>query len=100
LPQYKLNDVLAQSTLGTLATASETFATLNDGKYPSSIDDISYGEYAYISLSTCDQTISGYSYSCEMSDSGYTFVATPTTVGESGTTTYTMTTGAILVPKE
>jgi len=89
---------LAQSTLRTLSTACETYAVSSNGNYPSSTKPLVEAIPPYINEDYCDRTISGFSYICEMSESGYTFVATPTTEEESGTTTYTITTGGIMTP--
>ncbi|MBI5024516.1 MAG: prepilin-type N-terminal cleavage/methylation domain-containing protein [Candidatus Omnitrophica bacterium] len=93
------NDALAQSTLRTLSTASETFATGNNGNYPSNESSLTGATPPYINTGYCTRTIAGYTYGCAgMSIGGYTFTATPVTVGTTGTTVYTMTTGGILTP--
>ena len=92
------NDALAKGTLRTLSTASETYATANNGNYPAAMTDLSGATPPYINSNPCTQTISGYTYACVPAVGGYTYTATPVTVGTSGTTTYTMTTGGILTP--
>jgi len=92
------NDALAQSTLRTLSTASETFATANNGNYPTTITDLTGATPPYINAEFCNTTASGYVYTCGMVAGAYSFTATPSVVGTSGTTTYTMTTGGILTP--
>lgn len=92
------NDALAKGTLRTLSTASETYATANNGNYPAAVTSLTGATPPYINTNYCGQTMSGYVFSCTMSTSVYTFIATPSTVGTSGTTTYTMTTGGILTP--
>lgn len=92
------NDALAKGTLRTLSTASETFATTNNGNYPALITDLTGATPPYINTNPCGATTSGYTYTCTLGVGGYTFVAAPVTAGTTGTTTYTMTTGGILTP--
>ena len=93
------NDATAKATLRTLSTASETFGTANNGNYPSNITSLTTGATPpYINTNYCGATLAGYAYTCTFGTGGYTFVATPSTVGTTGTTTFTMTTGGILTP--
>jgi type IV pilus assembly protein PilA len=92
------NDALAKSTLRSLSTASETFATANTGNYPADIASLTGATPPYINKAYCDSTVSGFSYSCTFGAGAYTFIATPVTVGTSGTTTFTMSTGGVLTP--
>ena len=90
------NDALAKAKLRTLSTASETFATTNSGNYPGAIASLTGATPPFLSENACGATMSGYTYTCTFTAGGYTFVATPVTVGTSGTATYTMTTGGVL----
>jgi len=92
------NDSLAQSTLRAMSTAAETFGTTNSGNYPTDMTSLVDASPAYINTDYCNATVSGYYFTCTQSSSLYSFVATPVTVGTSGTTTYTMTTGGVLTP--
>ena len=92
------NDALAQSTLKTMSTAAETFGTANNGNYPVDMTSLTGATPAYVNKDYCNSTVSGYVYTCTMANSSYTFVATPGTVGTSGTTTFTIRTGGILTP--
>lgn len=92
------NDALAKSTLRSLSTSSETFGTSNNGNYPDSITSLTGATPPYMNNNPCGATSSGFTYTCTMSSTGYTFIATPGTVGTSGTTTFTMSTGGILTP--
>ena len=93
------NDALAKGTLRTLSTASETFGTANNGNYPGDESSLTGAVPPYINTGYCGRTIAGYVFTCPaMGTGGYTFVATPVTVGTTGTTVYTMTTGGILTP--
>ena len=90
------NDALAKGKLRTLSTASETFATTNSGNYPGNIASLTGATPPFLSEDPCGQTMSGYTYTCTFTPGGYTFIATPVTVGTSGTATWTMTTGGVL----
>jgi type IV pilus assembly protein PilA len=92
------NDALAKGTLRSLSTASETFATTQSGNYPSNQASLTGATPPFINENYCDRTISGYTYTCNFGSGGYSFVATPVTVGTSGTTTYTISTGGVLSP--
>lgn len=93
------NDALARATLRTLSTASETFATANNGNYPGAITSLTGATPPYINTNYCGgQALAGFTYACTLGTGGYTFTGTPVTVGTTGTTVYTMTTGGILTP--
>jgi len=92
------NDALAKGTLRTLSTASETFATTQSGNYPGNVTSLTGATPAFVNKDYCAQTLSGYQYACTFASGGYTITATPITVGTSGTTTFTITTGGILTP--
>ncbi len=93
------NDALAKGTLRTLSTSSETFATANNGNYPADESSLTGATPPYINTGYCGRLLAGFNYGCNFnSGGGYTFTATPATVGTTGTTTFTMTTGGILTP--
>jgi prepilin-type N-terminal cleavage/methylation domain-containing protein len=92
------NDALAKGTLRTLSTASETYATANSGMYPGNATSLTGATPPYINTNYCGTTNAGYAFACTFGSGAYTFTATPSTVGTSGTTIYTMTTGGILTP--
>jgi len=92
------NDALAQGTLRSISTASETFATANNGNYPDDVTDLTNATPPYLSRNYCSTTLSGFGYNCTLAVGGYTVTATPVQVGTSGTTTYTITTGGVLTP--
>lgn len=92
------NDALAKATIRAISTANESFATANNGNYPTGITSLTGASPAYLNTAYCGQTISGYVYTCTFSATAYTVAATPSTVGTSGTTTYTVVTGGVLAP--
>ena len=92
------NDALAKSTLRSLSTASETFATANTGNYPGDIASLTGATPPYMNKAYCATTNSGFNFTCGFAAGSYAFTATPVTVGTSGTTTFTITTGGVLTP--
>ncbi len=92
------NDALAQTTLRNLSKASETFAMTTSGSYPTNMTSLTGATPAYISEDACGTTAAGFTYLCTMTSQSYSFTATPVTIGTSGTTTYTVTTGGVLTP--
>ena len=91
------NDALAQSTLRTMGTAAETYATANNGSYPAAIGDLTNADPAYLNEDYCANGTSGFTYDCAgMTIASYSISATPVQPGTSGTTTYTISTGGIL----
>jgi type IV pilus assembly protein PilA len=92
------NDALAKSTLRTLSTSSETFATASSGNYPTDVTSLTGATPPYVNKNYCGTTAAGFNYTCTFAVGSYTFTATPVTVGTSGTTTFTITTGGILTP--
>ena len=92
------NDALAKATLRSLSTSSETFATSSSGNYPSNATSLTGATPPYLNTNYCGATVSGYLFACTFSTGGYTHTATPVTVGTSGTTTWTITTGGVLTP--
>ena len=92
------NDAAAKATLKSLSTVSETCATSNSGNYPTDITALTGATPPYISKGYCGTTVSGFDFTCTQTAGAYTFTATPSSVGTSGTTTFTMTTGGVLTP--
>ena len=92
------NDALAKSTLRSLSTSAETYATANTGSYPADISALTGATPPYINKAYCGSTVAGFDYTCGFAAGSYTFTATPVTVGTSGTTTFTISTGGVLVP--
>ena len=97
-PKVAANDALAKATIRSVSTASEAYATANSGSYPPDIASLTTATPPYLNANYCGSTISGYAYTCTLAASGYTVAAVPTTVGTSGTTTYTISTGGVLSP--
>lgn len=93
------NDALAKATVRAISTGAESYATANNGNYPMDETSLVNASPAYLNSSYCDKTISGYVYTCTFGSAGtYTVSSTPVTVGTTGSTTYTVTTGGVLKP--
>ena len=93
------NDAAAQGTIRSLSTASETFATASSGLYPTNITSLLGATPPYFNDSSiCNNSQSGFSFVCTFTAGGYTLLGYPITVGTSGTTTFTITTGGVLTP--
>lgn len=91
------NEANAQATLKTIATACESFASVNNGNYPTAITNLTGATPAYLNE---DYTITdpyGYNFDCgSLATTGYTCTATPNICGTTGTRTFTVTTGAVM----
>jgi prepilin-type N-terminal cleavage/methylation domain-containing protein len=94
------NDALAKATLRAMSTASESYGTANNGNYPGNESSLTGATPPYLNRAYCaNSPIAGYNYNCAgLSTSGYTITATPVTVGSSGSTTETISTGGVLTP--
>ena len=96
------NDALAKSTLRSLSTSAETFATANSGNYPTEVSDLTGATPPYINKAYCGASsadaISGFWYDCTFGVGSYSIDAEPVTIGTSGTTTFTVSTGGVLTP--
>jgi len=94
------NDALAGGTLKYLAAKMKSYIEFNSGQYPTSILDLLSKKPPHLKRPYCGETIAGYSYNCTFKIDGYKFIATPLTIGTTGSTTYTMTTGGLLNPSD
>ena len=94
------NDSLAKATLRAVSTAAESYGTANNGNYPGNETSLTGATPPYLNTAYCaNSPISGYTYSCSsMSTAGYTVTATPLTVGSTGSTVFTISTGGVLTP--
>jgi len=96
------NTAAAKANIRSLSTAAETFSTANNGTYPASVPELT--QFIGSAAGYCADeggtatAVQGYNYACTMTAGGYQFVASPVTVGTTGTTTYTATTGGVLTP--
>ncbi|MFH0855050.1 MAG: prepilin-type N-terminal cleavage/methylation domain-containing protein [Candidatus Omnitrophota bacterium] len=96
------NTAAAKANIRSLSTACETYSTANSGAYPTTVAELttfisSAASYCADAAGTA-ATVQGYQYHCTLGTGSYTLVANPVTVGTTGTTTYTATTGGVLTP--
>ena len=92
------NDALAKATVRAISTSAESYATANNGNYPLNVTSLTGASPAYLNNAYCTATVSGYFYTCTFGIATYTVSATPVTVGTTGTTTFTVSTGGVLTP--
>ncbi|MCX5700828.1 MAG: prepilin-type N-terminal cleavage/methylation domain-containing protein [Candidatus Omnitrophica bacterium] len=89
------NTAAAKANVRSLSTAAETFSTGHNGAYP--VDVTELATFIGSAPSYCGQTTQGYTYTCTLASTGYTISAAPVSA-QTGTTTYTATTGGVLTP--
>jgi type IV pilus assembly protein PilA len=99
------NEAAAKATVRSLSTSAETYSTAHSGGYATavtgspSLTDFMASASNYCANATGGTTaVQGYNYACTLTAGGYTFVATPVTVGTTGSITYTASTGGVLTP--
>lgn len=96
------NEALAQSTVRAMSTAAESYATANNGNYPSNVTSLTGATPPYLNedFTACLTTAacSGYAMTATFGATSYSFAMAPVTAGTSGTSTYTITTGGVLTP--
>ena len=96
------NTAAAKANIRSLSTACETYSTANNGSYPDTVARLT--TFIGAAASYCADAaggataVQGYQYRCTLGTGAYTLVANPVTVGTTGTTTYTATTGGVLTP--
>jgi len=92
------NEAAAQANLKTIATACESYASANNGMYPTSWSNLTSGNPAYLNKEFNGTYYQGYKITCdfESDGSGYTCNATPQKTNVTGTKKFTITTGGNL----
>lgn len=76
-------EVSARATLSNIANACELYMAAN-GKYPSSIDDLSKGNPPYLDERPYATNVNGYKFSGQFRADGYAITATPVECGKTG----------------
>ncbi|HSV43530.1 MAG TPA: prepilin-type N-terminal cleavage/methylation domain-containing protein [Candidatus Bathyarchaeia archaeon] len=90
------NDALAKSTLRAISTAAESYASDNDGNFPTAITDLTGAGPSYLNRNyVADSPLSGYNYTYTTTN-GYTATASPQDCGTTGTKVFTITAGGVL----
>jgi len=90
------NETNAQTTLRTMSTAAESFASANDGNYPAVIGDLTGATPPYLNEDYTAAARQGYTFTFAGGIAGYTATATVVTCGTTGTRNFTITTGGVL----
>ena len=91
--QVMANDSAAKANIEIISSALETYATSNNGNYPTQESDLTDATPPYLNQSFCGKTVQGYTYDCTLSTTGYTVTASPASCGGSGSKKFTVTTG-------
>jgi type IV pilus assembly protein PilA len=89
------NTAAAKANVRSLSTAAETYSTAHAGAYPA--DTAALATFIASASSYCGNMVQGYNYVCNLASTGYTIVATAAST-QTGTLTYTATTGGELTP--
>ncbi len=89
------NDVMAQAALKTIGKAMEQF-WLNNDSYPSSTNNLVTITPPYLNKDYFTGTYSGFTFSSTLTASSYTIVATPVSLGQTGSTTFSIATGGVM----
>lgn len=94
------NESAAQAGLRILSTSLETYYSVNNAYAVA--DDTTTDDYLrsaappYLTTAYCTQTVSGYTYTCDIDLAAYSIVAAPSSCGTTGNRTFTITTGSSL----
>ncbi len=89
------NESAAQATLKTIATACESFASANNGNYPTAITDLTGATPPYLNEDYTATNPQGYTYTFTSDATGYTATGDATNCGSTGTRDFSITTGAV-----
>ena len=90
------NQASARSTLKAISTSLENYSVINS-VYPTDTSGLLGASPPYLNVDYFSGTHSGYTFSANLASYAYTITATPVNAN-SGTTSYTVTTGGTLSP--
>mgnify|MGYP001558086321 CR=1 FL=1 len=90
------NESAAQATLRTISVAIETYASANNGVYPTAESALTGVTPPYLNKAYDGVTESGYKYAYTLTATSYTVTARPTSCTTSGTKSFTVSTGGVL----
>jgi hypothetical protein len=84
--RLEANENGAKARIQTIALASETYASINNGSYPTSLDELMGAQPPYIPNAPYADGFLGYKYSFESDPASYSYkiVATPQECGKTG----------------
>ena len=95
-PRMTANETAAQATLRTFSTACETYATANNGTYPTAETDLTGATPPYLNKSLVGTT-GGYTFTEAFAagGAGYSMKAEPVSFGKTGNHSYCIKTGGV-----
>lgn len=93
------NESAAETSLKTISSAIESYATAHQGRYPSNEDKLVYATPAYLSQTFNNKTLQGYNYSLKLDSNGYEILVSPSECGVTGTKIFIGETGAKILNK-
>jgi prepilin-type N-terminal cleavage/methylation domain-containing protein len=90
------NEASARATLKTLSTAAESFASANNGNYPTAITDLTEATPPYLNENYLGDR-QGYTFAYPTArTTAYLFTAVPITLNTTGTRSFSICTGGVL----
>ncbi|MDD5194635.1 MAG: type II secretion system protein GspG [Candidatus Omnitrophica bacterium] len=81
--RLRAQETSAKATLSTIASACEMYA-VDNGNYPSSIDQLMKGNPPYLSQKAYVEGVNGYKFKLESKTDGCRITATPLECGKTG----------------
>ena len=93
--KMEANDASARATLRSIGTALETYMGINHA-YPPDTTSLLGASPPYLNTDYFAGTHNGFTFSASLSGYAYTITASPLTVKQSGSTTFTLVTGGVL----
>lgn len=98
--RLEANEATAQATLKTISTAIEAYSAQHNGQYPKDEYDLRFATPPYLSAPYDGKTISGYSYSLNLSPGGYEVAARPASCGDTGNQVFIIKTKGVTLKEE
>lgn len=98
--RLEANEVAAQATLRTISTAVEAYSAQHQGLYPKDEYDLRFATPPYLNAPYDGKTISGYSYSLNLSPGGYQVVAHPASCGDTGNQVFIIKTKGVTLKEK
>lgn len=89
------NDATAQAVLKSIANALENYVAINS-VYPNSTTLLMGAQPPYLSVDYFSAPYAGFTYTPVIAEYSYDITAVPTTMGQTGTASYTISTGGSL----
>jgi len=87
------NETVARETVKIISTALENYKAANNGNYPLNESDLTSSTPPYLTKSYNKETVHGYSYTLDLSLTGYGVMAAPKNCGREGEKIFIVKTG-------